>query len=85
MVLSKSRINKYKHPIAYDGATGEIEWISDVQLDNTYPHTTVADLFADGTPEVIADTAIIDGKTGELQWQTFPLLYLSVECLPLEI
>ena len=71
-------INEYKHPVAYDGATGEIEWVSDVQLDNTYPHTTVADLFADGSPEVIADTAIIDGKTGALQWQTFlPPLFIG--------
>jgi len=64
-------IDQNKHPVAFDGATGEIEWTSPVFLDNTYPHTTVADIFADGFPEVIADNAVIDGRTGELIWQTF--------------
>jgi hypothetical protein len=71
-------INQDKHPIAFDGATGEIEWISPVPLTNTYPHTTVADLFADGSPEVIADNAVIDGKTGDLVWQTtLPSLFIG--------
>ena len=55
----------------------------DVQLDNTYPHTTVADLFADGSPEVIADNAVLDGRTGVVQWQTFFRHYSSEECRPL--
>ena len=62
--------NEYKYPICFDGATGEVEWISSFPLENTYPHTTVADIFGDGSPEVIADTAVIDGATGALIWQT---------------
>jgi hypothetical protein len=62
-------IDDQKHPTAVSGRTGEILWRSDVYLDNTYPHVTVADLNADGIPEVIADNAVLNGRNGTLLWQ----------------
>ena len=57
---------------AVNGKTGATEWVSLHTLENTYPHLTVADLMADGQPEVIADNAILDGRTGTLNHH-FPL------------
>ncbi len=62
-------INDQKHPIAVRGSTGEVLWESSAYLDNTYPTVTVADLQADGTPEVIADNAVLNGRTGQLLHQ----------------
>ena len=59
-------INEGKRPIAVRGSTGEDVWEANVYLDNTYPTVTVADLEGDGTPEVIADNAVINGRTGQL-------------------
>ncbi|MGC6508047.1 MAG: FG-GAP repeat domain-containing protein [Myxococcota bacterium] len=58
-------INDDKYAEAVDGATGQTEWISNAYLVNTYPHVTVADLDNNGFPEVIADNAILNGRTGD--------------------
>ena len=42
---------------------------ANVALNNAYPSVTVADINADGTPEVIADNAVINGRTGQLLHQ----------------
>ncbi|MEC7984867.1 MAG: VCBS repeat-containing protein, partial [Myxococcota bacterium] len=71
-------INDDKQVEAVDGATGQTEWVSNAFLDNTYPHIIVADIYADGEPEVIADNSLINGTTGELIWQTYlPELFLG--------
>jgi hypothetical protein len=62
-----------RHVVAVSG-TGEIIWTSDVVVDYTYPHVNVADLDADGSPEVLADTLVLDGATGALEQSfTVPL------------
>lgn len=53
-------------------ADGEIEWTAAVSLTResdaqSYPAPMVADLWGDGSPEVIADVYILDGSTGALQ------------------
>jgi hypothetical protein len=46
-------------------SAGMIEWTSQTFSGiGTYPQVTVADLDEDGSPEVIADYAILDGSTG---------------------
>ncbi len=51
------------HVVAVSGA-GEVIWRSEATIDYTYPHVNVADLDADGHPEVLADTLVLDGATG---------------------
>ena len=66
-VVEVVAVNDQKRVEAVNGATGATEWVSLHILENNYPHLTVADLMADGQPEVIADNAILDGRTGDLQ------------------
>ena len=54
---------------AVDGATGSTKWVSDAVLSNTYPHVVVADLQGDGTPEVIADNTVLNGRNGSTHFQ----------------
>ena len=71
-------INDQKQPEAVNGQTGETEWIGAAYLDNTYPHVTVADLQGDGTPEVIADNAVLNGRNGSLLFQVnIPSLFIG--------
>ncbi|MEQ1571977.1 MAG: VCBS repeat-containing protein, partial [Myxococcota bacterium] len=51
--------------VAVDG-TGAVLWIADPLVLSFYPQPTVADLDNNGVAEVIFDTAILDGPTG--QW-----------------
>lgn len=46
---------------------GSVLWTSSAKSDYTYPHITVADIDADGTPEVLADDLVLDGRTGALR------------------
>lgn len=71
-------INDQKKAEAVKGATGERIWVSDVYLENTYPTVIVADIYADGTPEVIADSVVLQGSNGQLLHQfTIPSLFLG--------
>ena len=48
-------------------ANGTELWLS-ARVSSVYPQATVADLDADGTPEVIADNVVLDGVTGVLEF-----------------
>ncbi|MCB9758625.1 MAG: hypothetical protein H6739_02170 [Alphaproteobacteria bacterium] len=54
--------NSQRRVVALD-ASGNVMWTSSATV-GTYPQATVADLDADGDPEVIADTVILNGQTG---------------------
>lgn len=60
-------INAGKRVVAVDGA-GNIVWASPPvpEIESNGPQITVSDLDEDGDVEVIADVAIVDGKTGAL-------------------
>ena len=51
---------------------GEILWTSDAGITHYHPQVTVADIDADGSPEVLADRFVLDGATGAVE-QTFSL------------
>jgi len=68
------------HVVAVSGE-GEILWTSDVSVDYAYPHVNVADLDADGTPEVLADTLVLDGATGALE-QSFTVPFEMMARMP---
>ena len=53
------------HPVAYDGEGNRL-WIARLGVDQIIPAITVADLDADGTPDVIADNLRIRGTDGEV-------------------
>ncbi len=65
-----------RHPIALS-ADGTVEWIaSGVTMSEPYdaqdyPSPQVADLWGDGSPEVVFDAFIIDGATGALVSELF--------------
>lgn len=51
--------------VAAVDATGAVVWTSGVIAGMAYyPQPTVADLYNDGTPDVIFDVAVLDGATG---------------------
>ena len=59
-------LDKLKSVVAVDGA-GKIEWTSPPLVGlSSSPQITVADLDEDGDVEIIADAAIVDGKSGAL-------------------
>ncbi len=63
-------INSDRQPVMIS-ATGEVEWTASVVLSKgqdaqQYPSVLVADLWGDGSPEVIADVYVLDGRTGAL-------------------
>jgi outer membrane protein assembly factor BamB len=47
-------------------AKGEMVWRTSVSSEGMYPQATIADLDADGVPEVIADNFILAGPTGDV-------------------
>jgi hypothetical protein len=59
-----------RHPVVVSAA-GEVEWTASVTMRDPqnardYPAPMVADLWGDGSPEVIFDVFILDGATGAL-------------------
>jgi len=55
--------------VAYSG-DGTLLWTTSSSVrdgDYTYPQATVADLDADGAPEVIFDRTVVDGATGAIE------------------
>lgn len=54
-----------EHRLAAHTATGELLWTAKRAGLDRYPHATVFDLDEDGVPEVVADTLLLDGATGE--------------------
>jgi outer membrane protein assembly factor BamB len=46
--------------------TGGLIWKSAIPVSTDYPQATVADVDGDGRAEVIADTLLLDGRTGKL-------------------
>ena len=68
-VVDVVAINDQFRVEAVDGATGSTKWVSDAVLSNTYPHVVVADLQGDGTPEVIADNTVLNGRNGSTHFQ----------------
>lgn len=48
---------------------GHEVWTSRESTDGMYPQATVADLDADGHPEVLADNLVLDGATGRLLFE----------------
>ena len=52
--------------IAVDGR-GEDVWISSATTGYTYPHANVADVDADGSPEVLVDELVLSGSSGALK------------------
>lgn len=75
-VVAMSLHNVSFYITAYS-ATGSVKWSTKAPWDMTiYSMATVADLDADGRPEVIFDKLVLDGVTGELLadlpvWQPF--------------
>ncbi|MFZ5476140.1 MAG: hypothetical protein ACOZNI_05140 [Myxococcota bacterium] len=45
-------------------ANGSVMWTSSASVGTSYPQATVADLDADGSPEVVADAVILNGEDG---------------------
>jgi len=59
-------IDSANRPIAYRG-DGSVLWTASTTVSSsyaTYPQVAVADLDADGTPEVLAQDVVVDGATG---------------------
>lgn len=56
-------ISQDKHIVAVSG-DGALLWTSSEQVDYTYPHVNVADIDADGAPEVLVDELVLSGATG---------------------
>lgn len=61
-----------KRAIALDGSTGALLWTSTVATTMTWPLPTVADVDADGMPEVLMGEHVVNGEDGTLA-RTFPL------------
>jgi len=55
-----------RRPIAAR-SDGTLLWRAERPAGTAYPQATVADIDGDGVPEVIADTQVLDGLTGELR------------------
>lgn len=54
-----------RHVVAYDH-DGQLEWRSDLGASSRVPMLTVADVDADGMPDVIADTMRLSGRNGSV-------------------
>ena len=65
-------LDSSKRAIALDGETGELMWTSTVATTMAWPLPTVADVDADGVPEVLMGEHVVNGEDGSLA-RTFPL------------
>ncbi len=64
-------VDNLRRAVALDGETGAVKWTSVVAGAGSYPQVAVADVDADGMPEVLLAQHLLNGEDGTLQ-RTFP-------------
>lgn len=59
-------VDSSRRAVALDGETGTVKWTSVVSSTASYPMLTVADVDADGAPEVLLANHLLNGEDGSL-------------------